>query len=230
MMSDDNKEKARERMKAYHAKKKEVEETVETETDIQMLLNRIKELENRNYIPQAGPSVLGTNDKYTLDPLNYDDPTERLSNETRLQQFAFKLNYELKWNVSSTSYKTLDGINTREPKFNLDLIKVVLDDEGEQTNKRFVVKSLTFHEDPDAAVIIAKENNIPVDESNQVDFLNEMRYLRARDWLIECFYPPKSTKESNKKQTVIGNKLVDIYEINSVDSQKIPFGDLQGKA
>lgn len=229
-MSDDNKEKARQRMKDYHANKKKVVETVESETDIQMLLNRIKELESRNYIPQASPTVLGTNDKYTLDPLNYDDPTERLSNEARLQQFAFKLNYELSWNVTSTSYKTLDGINTKEPKFELELIKVVLDDDGEPTDKRFVVKKMVFHEDPDAAIIIAKENNIPVDESNQVSFLNEMRYLRARDWLLECFYPAKSTKKANTSQTVIGNKLVDIYEISSPDAQKIPFGDLKGKA
>lgn len=232
-MTDEQKKAFGAKMKAARAAAKEAKigtVEVEVETDIQALLKRINELEARNYIPAQGPNLIGTKDKYTINPLNYADPIERLSNEARLQQFAFKLNYELKWNVSSTSYKTLDGINTREPKFELELIKIVLDDNGDQTNERFIVKKMIFHEDPDAAVIIAKENGLAIDESNQVDFLNEMRYLRARDWLIECFYPAKSTAIKNKKQTVIGNRLVDIYEISSSEAQKIPFGDLQGRA
>jgi hypothetical protein len=137
----------------------------------------------------------------------------------------------LEWKVGVSAYKTLDGVHTKEPKFEIQLNRVVMDEEtGEPTTGRFVISKAIFHEDPDAAMIVARENGVEVDESDEKAFLDEMRYLRIRDWLLECFYTPLITgKKSNKKEMVVGGKLVEYFEINSEDSSSIPFGQLQNK-
>jgi hypothetical protein len=77
----------------------------------------------------------------------------------------------------------------REPKFTIQLNRIVLNDQGEQTNKRYIARRLIFHEDPQAALVVARENNLAVDENNQKEFLDEMRYLRVKDWLFDVFWP-----------------------------------------
>lgn len=171
--------------------------------------------------------LVGTLEKYKLDPAYYDDPRLRLAAEARLRRFAFRENYTLDWLVQSTFYETIDGIKTREPRFELTLNRIVMnEDTGEPTQGRYVIRKLIFHEDPQAALIVAREHGLPIDESDERQFLDEMRYLRARDWLFEVFYPAKSTAKKSKKEMVIGNRLVDYYEINSENAEKMPFDDL----
>lgn len=175
---------------------------------------------------QAGPQgVTGTYEKFTTKATAYPDPRERLSKEPRLARFAFDDNYELGWAVTPVRYKTIDGINTSEPKFTLKLIVKVYDDTtGELTNRRFVILQGVFHEDPDAAIQIAQDNGIEVTADNEKVFLNEMRYLRFRDWLLEAFYPTPPPPSSAKREVVIGNKLVEVYEVNSQTTESMaPF-------
>lgn len=175
-----------------------------------------------------GGRLIGTFEKYLVDPKNYDDPIKRLAAEPRLQRFAFAHNYLLDWNISTTSYETKDGVNTKEPKFTLKLNRIMMDeDTGELTNQAYTVCQMIFHEDPQAALIVAREQGVDPDTLDQKQFLNEMRYLRMRDWLLEAFYPPKSTATQKKKEMVIGNKLVEVFEINSVNPQKMPFDQLK---
>lgn len=182
-------------------------------------------------ITATGQGLIGTFEKYILDPARYPDPSKRLAKEPKLARFAFDMNYELDWNVGVSSYKTIDGINTKEPKFTISLHRVIMDeDTGEPTPGRYVISTAVFHEDPDAALVVARENGIAVDESDEKKFLDEMRYLRVRDWLIECFYTPLITgKKTNKKEMVVGGKIVQYFEISSEDSSGIPFNELNGK-
>lgn len=216
--------------------------------DVQALLRRVRELEDnfkmaetraqaaeRQNGVQGAPQItnraqmVGSFEKYITDKAYYPDPRERLANEPRLQRFAFPINYELSWNVTTTQYQTLDGLNVREPRFTVELIKIVMDEEtGEPTNGRYVLRTCMLHEDPDAALEIARQEGIEVGDDHKA-FLDEMRYLRIRDWLLEAFYPKPSTTKKDKKEMVIGNRVVQFYEVNSQDSQTIPFGDLQGK-
>lgn len=264
-MTVEQKKAASERMKAMHAKKKAEkaaavaapeepvtrpgeEQPVEqpqinipaaTNDDIAELLRRIKELEDRQFIPQIQPGfqpqmsvqgMVGTFTKYDINPINYPDETDRLAAEPKLQRFAFDHNYELRYSVGVSSYDTKNNVHVEEPKFTLQLIRIVMDEEtGEPTNRRFVVCQMIFHEDPATAVIVAREHGLDVDEVNQRAFLNEMRFMRMRDWLIECFYPQKPIFNGNKKQTVIGNRLVEVYEVNSEQSQSIPFNTMSKK-
>ncbi len=135
------------------------------------------------------------------------------------------MNYELNWNTSVSQYKTADGINTKEPKFTIELNRIIIDeDTGESTNGRYTICRGIFHEDPDAALVVARDNGYTVEEWAEAEFLNEMRYLRIRDWLLEAFYPPKPSQEKkNKKEMVIGGKLVEYFEISSESTESVPF-------
>ena len=204
------------------------------------LVKRVKELEDliRN-LPKAqapevqvrGGALVGTVERYIVDPAYYPDPRERLAKESRLARFAFDQNYDLTWKIETTQYETIDGIRQKEPRFVIELLGIVRDPEtDEPTQKRYVISRGTFHEDPQAAIIVARENNLEVDESNQRLFLDEMRYLRIRDWLLENFYPPKDdSSQKNKHEEVIGNRLVTVYEKSSESSIKVPFDELSKK-
>lgn len=231
------------KMKHLREQKKQNEQIIntpdpQTDLDYQKLLEHIKETDKQlrelrsqlgqpqQQAPQVGATGLtGTFERYTTESSYYPDPTDRLSDEPRLSRFAFRDNYELSWEVQLSQYETIDHIRTKEPRFNLKLIVKVYDDEtGELTNRRFVILQGIFHEDPDAALVIARENNIQVDEANERDFLNEMRYLRFRDWLLEAFFPTPPPPSTNKKEVVIGNKLVEVYEVTSDKQESMAKG------
>lgn len=214
----------------------EPQTTISQDDDYNALLARIQELEaaqwrNLNKTPDGatvGPrGVLGTVEKYSTERSLYDNPIERLMLEEKLKKFAFDMNYELQFEVTDSSYETIDGIRQKEPKFTLDLIRVIYDEEtGDKTNGRYTVCRLIMHEDPDAAIVIARDNNIVIETDDEKTFLNEMRYLRMRDWLIECFYPAPVKTETNKREMVVNGQLVEYFEVNSENSASVPFDKL----
>jgi|GEM_PF-5769868 len=181
--------------------------------------------------------VLGEIEKYNVDPDNYPDPTIRLRKEPRLAPLAFDYNYELDYKVAVSSYETKTGVNMKEPKFMVTLSRIVLDDDGQQTNKRYIVRSMVFHEDPQAAIVIAREQGINIDDwngventtKNQESFLNEMRYIRVRDWLFGIFWPNKVTKDQELREEVIGGQIVQVYTKNSEDSSSVDFDKMDTK-
>jgi hypothetical protein len=261
-MSEEQRRAASERMKAMHAKKaqerlteayeekttlnpgitEEAKETI-SNPEVEELKRQIAELHSmiKPQAPQGVQmshrgSLVGTVEKYRVDPALYPNPIERLANEPKLQRFGIKggplsdFSYELEFHTGISSYETRDGIRMKEPKFTLELHRVVYDEEtGEATNGRYVVCRLIMHEDPEAALVIARDNGIEVDETNEEKFLNEMRYLRMRDWLMEAFYPVRSAPKQNKKDMAIGGKLVEYFEVNSENPEIIPFGQLRTK-
>lgn len=179
----------------------------------------------------SGGRIIGTVEKYLVDPAHYQDPRDRLREEPKLQRFAFKTNYELIYQVQTTSYETKDGVNTKEPRFNLELHRIVFNDDG-PTDKRVILRRLTFHEDPQAAIIVARENDLDPDNypGGEDKFLDDMRYLRIRSWLLEAFYPPKNDQSrQNIREEVIGGKMFQTFEVSSRDSATIPFDQLDKK-
>jgi len=250
-MSEEQRKAASERMKAMHAAKKEKlsevtqnepvtptpsEESVSSE-DFKQLLEHVKQLEAKlanqpktevetPQFNQRG-SMVGTFEKYTVNPDNYPDPSERLSQEPRLASMAFPINYELMWDVNTTSYETKDGISTKEPRFSINLLRKVLDDEGNVTNKRYLLKKLIFHEDPQAAISVANQHGFDINSVGEWEFLNEMRYLRVQDWLFDIFWP-KSAVNKARREEVVDNTLVEVFEISSEDGGvKIPFDKMK---
>lgn len=214
-------------------------QTTYSDADIAELIRQVQELKAEKTMSQPQSTLqsnngrlVGTIEKYAVDPKAYPSPVERLSNEPKLARFAFPLNYELIWDVSVSTYQTIDGINQKEPRFTLQLIKVLLDEEtGEPTNKRYMLYQMMFHEDPQAAISVANEHGLEIDESNEQQFLDEMRYLRMRDWLfgLEPFYPKPPTTKKNRREEVVGNRLVEVYETSGETAQAIPFSELTKK-
>jgi hypothetical protein len=221
------------------------------EETISALMKRIDELEKRQFFspaqvtpvlgaqPQSSTvgaqvtmqGVVGTIVKYSTNPKDYPDPRDRLFSEPKLSLKGFNRDWwDLEWEVSRVNYDTKDGLHMSEPKFQIRLIRIVEDENGEPSNKRYILWKGTFFEDPEAAIAIAAEKGLEIPEELQKSFLDEMRYLRMRDWLTEAFYPPKpSQQKMNKTETVIGNRLVEVYEINSVNTEEIPFEKLTKK-
>jgi hypothetical protein len=199
-----------------------------------------KQTEGGIKVGQQG-SVLGEVDKYLVDPENYPDPTKRLADEPRLQSIAFNHNYELDYTFTIRSYENKAGINMREPEFLIQLSRVVLDDQGnrvqvknpttgEMEDKFYVAKRLMFHEDPQAALVVARENNIDVtDKQDEKTFLNEMRYLQARDWLFGVFWPKPSQAKEGIKEEVVGGTIVQVFTRSSEDPTGVDFDKIDKK-
>lgn len=220
-------------------------EDIQGESELDQLKRHVQELSGvianlqRQQVPpvQQGAQVTsrgitGTVTKFSTNPKDYPDPRDRLFEEPKLKLKDFNRNWwDLEWEVTRVNYDTKDGIHMAEPKFQLRLIRILEDPEtGEPSNKRFTFWKGTFFEDPEAAIQVAAQYGIEVGEQMEKEFLNEMRYLRFRDWLLEAFYAPKPSQEKiNKVETVINNRLVEVYEINSPNSETIPFQNLKTK-
>lgn len=209
-------------------KEPEVSPSAEIKSDpgLSELLSQIKEIQETNALLKAallakeGPKVtdqgiIGTFDRYITDPDYYPDPTDRIAKEPRLARFAFSENYRLKYEVTTTSYETIDKRRVAEPQFKIELLGVKRDDDGNPTGELYIARKLVMHEDPETAIAIARENNLPIDKDNEREFLAEMRYLRIRDWVFQFFYPPKPQDATKKREEVIGNQVVEVFTANS---------------
>ena len=217
-----------------------VQETIQSDDDLDALKKQIEELKQMVYwqaqannpqkvnthVNQQG-SLVGTTEKFTVDPTYYADPIERLKEEPKLTRFAFKENYEVKYEVGVSEYQTKDGVNMREPKFMMELHGIVFDeDTGEPTNQRYIISRLIAHEDPQTAIVIARQNGIQVDESNERQFLDDMRYLRFRDWLLEAFYPAKADAGSLRDERAVNGVIREFFTVstdNGAEAPKLKF-------
>jgi hypothetical protein len=174
--------------------------------------------------------VVGTKERYPVDPSGYPDPRERLSSEPRLKPVGFEYNYELEYLCNPTKrYQTQDGVWFVEPQFTLTLNRVVLDDMGQPTTGRYTICRGIFFEDPETAIQMAMDMGIPVQEDEKL-LLDEMRYLRMRDWLFDAFYTPIDTSpKRNKKTMVVDGREVEYFEVSGENSQTIPFAELDSR-
>lgn len=218
-------------------------EKIYSQDDVDKLKNQVEEVmqllrlqQGLGVTPQQqGPTiqngrVIGITERYSVDPANYPSPVERLAKETRLAPFAFDFNYDVDYEFQTTEYQTKEGIWQKEPRFKLTLSRVRVDDDGNRTNGRFLISTAFFLEDPQSAITVARQNGYDVNEMEQTEFLNEMRYIQFRDWLFEQFYPSKAfEKHSNKQEMVMDGKIVQYFEITSQNSEKMPFDKLDNK-
>jgi len=201
-------------------------------------INLLAQLQANGQVPQnTGPAVkngqlTGTLDRFSVNPRDYLDFTARLAEEPGLRRFGFKENFELTYKYEVVRYQTIDKIWMQEPKITIDLNRKIYNDEtGELTSGRYKEFRIVIHEDPDTAIYVARANGIdvPEDPESETGFLNEMRYLQVRDWLLECFMPKRPTSHSNRREMVVNGKLVEYFETNSEDSAKLPFDQLGSK-
>jgi len=201
--------------------KKEATSPSQDNNDVAALLKRIEELEARNFFTQPVQQQVKSVTKASTSVKDYPDPRERLYNEEKLNLKDFNKNWWfLDWRVAKVNYDK-DSVHYVEPRFELELWKWLEQDDGTpSTTKRYKICVGNFFEDHDSFVQIASEKGIEIPEHLEQAFFDEMRYLTIRDWLIDCFYPPKPAQaKTNKTETVIGNRLVEVVEINSADTE-----------
>lgn len=236
-----------EKMRIARQNKNSKEDIIQND-DIDVLKKQIEELRGMLQhgqlpVPQA-PVMSSTKQvitKYSFDPKVYPDPREKLAQEDKLARFAFKENYDLRWEVQKVDYEE-DGQKVRAPRFVLELLGKVIDDDTNEVKKtydpatkewreqRYVIKRGMFFEDPDSFIAVANMIGLDVPEYLEKTFLDEMRYIVVRDWLFENFFPPKSSQDKmSKKEVVIGNRLVELFEINSPTPENMPFDQLNSK-
>lgn len=180
---------------------------------------------------------MGVIEKYIVDPARYPSPVERLMEEPRLAPLAFKFNYEMEYSVDVTSYETKHGVNMSEPRFLVRLNRIVFNKDGTPTNKRYIARQMVFHEDPQAAIVLAREQGIDLAEYDDMDnndenkrrFLNEMRYLRVKAWLFDIFWPQPVQPGDQLREEVIDGQIVQVFTINSEDSSEIDFTQIKNK-
>lgn len=226
--------------KARSARLKPQPSVASSEETIDALMKRIEELEKAKFPFAQGPQitphgVVGVVTKYVVDPKHYPDPRpglwKHMQSTPALRSYGFtEDNYEMKWEVGVVNYQTIDGTNIKEPRFRVELWGILYDDATGQPNKKYKIHELIFHEDPQAAIQIAHEKGLAVDESLQKDFLDEMRFLRVRDWLLDRFIDPKyNEKKEKRSEEVIGNRLVDVIEISSGETSAMPFGEITNR-
>lgn len=201
--------------------------TVEIPEDtLKVLMDRIAALESekatRPVEPLGQPTinnmgqVQGVREKYTINKAAYQhvDPRERLFGEPKLSRFAPKENYSMYWKVLVTRYQNAQGIWMAEPRFELEVRKKVLDDDGTATGKEYQIGTMVSHEDWDAAVDIANSLGLDIDPSMGPAFIDEMRYQNFRMFVEELFFKPKAIQQINggKTETVIGGTVVTVYD------------------
>ena len=237
---------ASERFKKMHADKKTVEveqkpdqiaeeqSTDDLKSQVQMLKAQM-ELMTKMFGGQAPQMnkqgrIVGETEKYSINKDDYPDPTPRLREEPRLNSVNFNYNYELEYGYEVTHYETKTGLNMSEPRFHINLNRIVIDGQGYQTDKRYKARKLTFHEDPDAAITVANENGVDVNNypGGEKAFLNEMRYLRIRDWLFDVFWPKPADESAKIKEEVIGGQIVQVFTKSSEDASAIDFDSIGG--
>lgn len=199
-------------------------EDIVPDDNIKLLLKRIEELEQRQFFPQPAQPAPVSNartviTKFSFNPKDYPDMRDRFFTEPRLTLKGFNKHWwDLGWEVQRVNYEE-DGIKLAAPRFVLELYRIIEDPEtGEPSQKRYTRKRGLFFEDPDSYIVIANQHGIDIPETFEKTFMDEMRYLSMRDWLLDVFYPPKSTAaKSNKTEMVVGNRLVEVWEESSVD-------------
>lgn len=190
-------------------------------SDVSLLLKRINELEKRQFFatPEAPAQQYQTRSvlKYSIKSKDYPDPRERLFQEPRLKMKNFTPTWwVLEYKVGKVNYDK-DSIHYTEPRFEIELWKILETEEGEPSNEKFRLCGGIFFEDPDSFIQVANSSGIEVPEHLHKDFMDEMRYLVIRDWLLECFYPPKPTNKNKGVERVIDNRIGEVVEINSVE-------------
>jgi hypothetical protein len=219
-----------EKMKAARAKKDNVEETID-QNDVSALLKRIEELEQKQFFNQPSvPTTKTVVTKFSFNPQDYPDPRDKLFEEPRLKLKGFNKDWwDLGWEIQKVTYEE-DGIKLAAPRFLLELYRVIEDEvTGEPSNKKYLRKRANFFEDADAFLAIAEQHGITIPETFHKTFMDEMRYMSLRDWLVDFFYPSRVLNDKHEKvETVIDNRLVPVYEINSDvnnPAPKMPFKD-----
>lgn len=165
--------------------------------------------------------VVGTFKKYNIDPDFYPDPVEKLldfcDSDNRMRRHNVRDNYFIEWSITSKPYETKDHINIQEPTFHLTLYANEYDDQGEDTGRFIVIQTLHMNEDEGIALLFAAEEGYEADSFDLAALMDLTRYERARRWLVDIFYPPRTFDlNTDAREEAIGGSVVKVITKSNV--------------
>lgn len=207
--------------------------TVEVDASIlEMLMKKVEELEkqkNPNMTPETALAdtaiargydinvgsngVQGRIFKYPVEKSFYPDPTERLYEEKRLTRYNLRENFVFDWDVEGVEYEKY-GVTYAEPRFTVRLFRRLFEEDGvTPSGKVALVNRAIMHEDEVVARHAADRLGISDTFDSHQDMLNEMRYHRFRQWLLDLFTPPQVEQHNQQAtQMVIDGKVVEVFD------------------
>lgn len=171
---------------------------------------------NQNKAVLSSNGIQGITYRYDIEKSHYPDPTERLLNEPSLARFAMKENFRFRWSVDGEQFEK-HGMTFAEPRFTLELFRLLFDEEGAPTGRMALVARAMQHED-DFVVRMAASNlglldKYPDTEEGFRELRDEVRYYRLQQWLLGIFTPAKiKTFRKAPKTEVIAGKVVEVYD------------------
>jgi hypothetical protein len=236
--TDEERKAFAEKMKASRNKEETVDKVELTQEQFQALMERLSKLESTSKESTPGRENVQLNDlgravgimqKYSVDARDYDDPRPLLMDLPELQRFAFKENYFLNWDVEQLMYETKFGTSYSVPKFILKLYKRLyeddgtptpdidratgvqrVDDQGKPMFRSYLVQRFTTTTDPNAAVSEARRMGLSIENANTREFLDQMRFLEYKNWLLEVFQPKKPSTARRTENMVVGSTQVQV--------------------
>lgn len=174
----------------------------------------VKEDQSKAVLGKNG--VQGISYRYDIEKSHYPDPTKRLLAEPKLANFAMEYNYKFRWSVDGEQFEK-HGMTFAEPRFTLELFRILRDDENEPTGRMALVARAMQHEDDFVVRMVAADLGL-LDQFDDTEegfrmLRDEVRYWRLQQWLLGIFKPAKINQFRRAPRTeVIAGKAVEVYD------------------
>lgn len=194
-------------------------------------IDELKKTKNPDMTPEAalqytaqmqGQPVVGRNGiqgkmfRYPIEPDYYPNPVERLYDEPTLSRFNLRENYFFDWEVEGVEYEKY-GVTYAEPKFTVRLFRKLYGDDGLPNGQFALINRQIQHEDEVVARAAADRLGLTESFENFQEMMNEVRFLRIRQWLLDLFKPPQvETHNKQPTQMVIDGKVVEVFDTEAL--------------
>lgn len=155
--------------------------------------------------------------RYPVEKGFYPDPTERLYDEPRLKRFGLRDNFFFDWEVEGVEYEKY-GVTYAEPRFTVRLFRRMFAEDGvTPTGQMALVNRQVLHEDEVIARAAADKLGMQDEFDSFQSMMNEMRYYRIRQWLLDLFTPPElHSHKAQPRQMVIDGKVVEMFDTEAL--------------
>lgn len=209
-------------------------QTVTVDLEIlQNLMAKVEALENNQTVKPSAEEQLTTSAqmqgvvtntgvqgrvfKYPIEKSFYPDPTERLYDEPLLKRYNLRENFYFSWDVEGVEYEKY-GITYAEPRFTVQLFRRIFDEDGiTPSGQLALVNRAIQHEDEVVARKAAEKLGLTETLTDMRSLMDEMRYYRLRQWLMDLFTPVKVNHHNRQAtQMVIDGKVVEVFDTEAI--------------
>lgn len=158
--------------------------------------------------------VEGIVQRYPVEASHYPDPRDRLYDLVELKRYAMRDNYIITYEVQGVTYEK-QNVTFTEPRHAVHLFRRLWDDNGEENSKVALVARHFQTEDELITKIAAQK--LGLDMSKWQEAVDEVRFLRIKQWLLDLFRPVHIEEKTRQKTIqVIDGKAVEVYDTEAV--------------